>query len=394
MVRNTFLFAVVVGVCLSGQTAIAQPPKPVSIAERLSKPVEFKYEATPLKEVVEDLKKRLKVSIVIETKVLEEAGISLENPIKGEVVEGKSRGGTALEDLNDLLRPYKLGVEIRHNALIITTLERHTISFDCRIYRVLKAGADTERLIDQITSKLAPDSWDQRGGVASIKSIGRNVLVILQTPAIHREINKKFGEELSLAIAPLDRVAALVPTKGVDPLANMRAVLSRQVSVEFAETPFRKAVESLAKTQKLPLVMDGNAFATAFPYYNLDTPVTVNLQELPVESMLTLVLDGMGMGWALDGERLLITLPAVAKGRLITINYDVRDLAPTADPKALSQALTRTVQPVSWAGTKGPGTFTAAEGELSITQTVQVHRLIETWLADLRTALKPVPAEK
>jgi hypothetical protein len=391
MVRSTYLFAFVVGICLLDSSALAQPakappPKPLSIADRMTKPVEFKYEATPLKEVVEDLKKRLKVPIVIETKVLEEAAISLENPIKGEVVEGKSRGGTAFDDVNGLLRPYKLSVEIRHDALIVSTLERHSISFVCRTYRLLKA-ADADKLIKQITSKTAPDSWDEVGGAGSITNIGTKVLVVLQTPAIHREIEKKFGKEMLRANASDDRIAALVPTNGVNPLAKLRAVLRGSVSFEFAETPLQEAVEWLAKEKKMPLVIDGNAFAIA--NFNLQTPMTVNLKDFPLESVLTLALSDLGLGWSLDGEQILITTPVVAKNRLITINYDVRDLAPTADPKTLSKSVTSTVQPVSWTHTKGLGTITATDGELSIKQTVQVHRTIETWLADLRTALKP-----
>jgi hypothetical protein len=349
----------------------------------MTKPVEFKYEKTPLKEAIEDLKELLAVPIVLETKVLEEAAINREKPISG-----KSRGGTALDDVNDLLRPYKLEAEIHHNVLIVTTMEKHATLLVCRAYR-LKKVADAKLLTEQIEFKIGRDSWSDVGGPGSIAGIGAHVLMIRQTPAIHREIEKAFEKDLLSAKTPPDRVAALAPTKGVDPLAKMRNVLHHPESVDFPEIPFGEAVEWLATNRKIPLVLDRNAFAVAVPSFNLETPVTINFKELPLETILTLMLSELHMDWSIDREQILITTTEVAKARLLTIAYDVRDLTSVADGKSLTQALMRTVQPASWSDVGGPGKISAAEGELSITQTVQVHRIIETWLADLRTALKP-----
>src|SRR5436190_17168532 len=95
----------------------------------------------------------------------------------------------------------------------------------------------------EVVSKTAKESWSEVGGPGSIAEVGNRALIVLQTPAIHREVEKAFGKRLVLASAPPDRVAALAPTKGVDPLAKMRDLLRRPESVEFPETPFQEAVE-------------------------------------------------------------------------------------------------------------------------------------------------------
>ena len=140
------------------------------------------------------------------------------------------------------------------------------------------------------------------------------------------------------------------------------------------------------------MVLDEKALVAAS--INVRTPVTVQLEGVPLESVLALTLQYLGTSWTIDGDQVLLTIPPVAERRLIEVNYDVRDLTADRDPDSLIDALTRTVQPDSWPDVGGPGKIAAAEGSLAITQSVPTHYAIETWLADLRTALKPIAAEK
>jgi|GEM_PF-2717962 hypothetical protein len=390
MVRNSFLVTVVAGSLLNSaaiaQSAKVQTPTHVSVAERLAKPVKFEYDKTPLKEAIESLKELLLIPIVLDVKSLEVSAINVEGPISG-----KSPGGTAFDDINDLLRPKNLAAEIRHDVLFVSTALEMEAFHVCRVYRLLKV-ADADDLAKQINSKIARESWSDVGGMGSITKVGPKTLVVFQTPVIHREIEKQFGKQVSRVIAPPDRIAALVPTKGNDPLAKMRAALRRPVSAEFPRRPLHEILESLAKEQKLPLDFDGNALAAANNIRN--APVTVNLKEIPLESILAIVLNDVWLAWTVDGERVLITTPQVAKGRLITINYDMHDMIPDPNFTVLIRALTGTVQPDSWSDAGGFGKISTEGDVMSITQSVQVHRAIETWLSDLRTALRPVASEK
>lgn len=343
MVRCPFIAAASVAVTLIlGSVALAQPAKPpatkpLPIAERLGKPTSFKYDKTPFKEVIEDLKELLSVPIVLEYKVLEEAGINLEFPVSGE--SGK---GSALESVNGLFNPVGIAAEIRHNVLFVSTVPAHSKWLVGRTYRV-KAGNNAEALAEKIKSQITLSSWDNSGGPASLENIGANVLVIYQTALHHREIEKKFTLELLQVAAPVERVDGLVPTKGTNPLARFREAFRRPTSAEYPETPFKEMVAHFGKVNKLEVVIDHKALADAA--INEETPVTVNFQGLPLDAVLTLTMNDLGIAWTIDDDKILLTAPKAV--RPITVVYDVRDLAPAADEKVLSAALMRTVQPAS-----------------------------------------------
>ncbi|MBC7852330.1 MAG: hypothetical protein IAF94_02750 [Pirellulaceae bacterium] len=361
--------------------AAAPPGKALSVADAMSKPVKFDFKDAPLKEVLDELKELLNAPIVLDTKSLEEAAINLETPISG-----KSKGGVAFDEVNGLLQPLKLAAEIRHDVLYVSTAQKQGQYLGCRAYRVLKAGGGNE-LAKLITSKIASESWDDVGGPGSIALLGTNVLIVSQTPAIHREIEKKHGRQLLAAVAPADRIAPLVPIKGNDPLGKMRGALRRPVSAEYPETPLKEAVADMAKRYKTSLELDAAAIAAAG--VSGDTPVTVSLKALPLESVLTLTFRDLGLTWTVDGDKLLITTPEKAGSKLMSIAYDVRDLTAGGDFDSLIDAITSTVHPASWQDVGGPAKITVADGGLAILQTLQGHRTIQAWLADVRTALRP-----
>jgi hypothetical protein len=191
---------------------------------------------------------------------------------------------------------------------------------------------------------------------------------------------------LSSVSAPLDQIAALAPTKGPNPLAAISHALRRPNSTEYAETPVREALADWAKNAKVKLVFDAPSLKAAG--INPQTPLTVNFKSIPADSVLTLMLEGFGLDWTLEGNQILITTPKVTAAKELTITYDTKGLVPPSDNETLVRALQRTIRPATW---ENPGSISAAEGSLKIKQTVHAHRLIETWLADLRTALKPTP---
>ena len=378
--------AILVAVFVAFPAQAEEPAKRQSLAEQLTKPVTFSYNATPLKFVIEDLKDKLKVPCVLDVKTLEEAAISIECP-----VSGKSGGNSALEDINELLRPSRLMAEVRYDVLYVSTWDRQLRLLVARFYRLRQVG-DPTNLIKQITTQTAVETWRNAGGGASIAPIGTGMVVISQAPATHRDIERKYAKELLAVAAPTERIAALAPTKGPNPIGKLLDALRSSASAEYPETPLADMVGDFARHNKVKLVLDTESIKQA--RISLETPVTVNLRHVPLESVLTLVLRDVNLTWTIDGEQLLITTPEVATKRLITIDYEARDLAPANDSDSIIKALTSTVQPSSWEGVGGPGKITAADGALHIAQSVQVHRTIETWLADLRQAMQPTRTEK
>jgi hypothetical protein len=115
---------------------------------------------------------------------------------------------------------------------------------------------------------------------------------------------------------------------------------------------------------------------------------------MPADSVLTLMLEGLGLDWTVEGDRISITTPQVAAANELTITYDTKGLVPPSKNESLVRALQRTIRPATWDNPGGAAKISTVEGGLKIKQTVHVHRRIETWIADLRTALKPTPPAK
>jgi hypothetical protein len=383
MFRRTFLGAVVVAswfvsTSIIAQPATPQPPKRLTLSERIVEPVTFEYKKVPLKSIIEDLKEKTQIPIVLDSRKIEENAISLEIPISG-----KSSGAPAIDDINKLLRGVGLSGEVRLDVLYISPIRGQKEFYICLLYRLSK-GASSAELVQLIKNKTAAATWHDVGGPGEIVTVAPTAIAIFQTPATHREIQRKHGKELSLVSAPLDQISALSPTKGPNPLAAISQVLRRSNSADYPETPLREALEDWAKNAKVKLEFDAASLKAAG--INPGTPLAVNFRNMPADSVLTLMLEGVGLDWTLEGDQILITIPKVAAAKELTITYDTRGLVPPSDNETLVRALQGTIQSPTW-DAAGGAKITAGEGSLKIKQTVQVHRLIEVWLADLRTAM-------
>jgi hypothetical protein len=386
MVRSAFLSTIVIATLALGSAAIAeadapQPPKRLTLAERLEEPVTFEYQGARLKVVIENLKETMQIPIVLDIKKLEENAISVETRISG-----KSSGAPAIDDINELLRGARLSGEIRLDVFYISPLRGQKQFPICRFYQLPKKAGAAE-LIKRIKTQVAAATWRDAGGTGELIQVAPTVIAISHTPATHREIQRKFGKELSLASAPSDRIAALSPTKGPNPIATISQVMRCPNSADYVETPFREAFEDWAKNTKIKLAFDDVSLRAA--RINPGTPLTVNFKSMPAESVLTLMLEQYRLDWTLDGDQVFVTVPKIAAANDLTITYDMHDLVPPSDNDTLVRALQRTIRPATWDSAGGAGKITPAEETLKIKQSVKIHREIETWLADLRTALKP-----
>jgi hypothetical protein len=87
---------------------------------------------------------------------------------------------------------------IRDDVLFITGKTKADDMLSTKVYPVFDlvigppaapAGPDFARLIDNMTTSIAPTSWDEVGGPGAIKEFKNSgALVISQTAAIHEEI--------------------------------------------------------------------------------------------------------------------------------------------------------------------------------------------------------------
>lgn len=92
--------------------------KELDIERKLLSPTNLNFKDTPLKQAIQDLKYLSNINIIPETAVLEEAGISLDQPLSLEVENISLKSA-----LNILLRKVRLTYVVKDECLLITTEE-------------------------------------------------------------------------------------------------------------------------------------------------------------------------------------------------------------------------------------------------------------------------------
>lgn len=147
-----------------------------------------------------------------------------------------------------------------------------------------------------------------------------------------------------------------------------------------------------------------------------DDPVSINLQDVTAERALRLVLEDAGggdldLGYEIDEGILIIATRERLQRRLITEVYSVTDLldatvaynregkygvspntstqpqsSPVPPGELLTDLITETIEPDSWAKSGDRGTQEVFNGILVVRQTLDVHRQIDCLLNDLREA--------
>jgi hypothetical protein len=173
--------------------------------------------------------------------------------------------------------------------------------------------------------------------------------------------------------------------------AKIEAVLKTPTKIEFVEAPLKDVVDYLKDCHHIEIQLDEKGLKAA----GLDetTPVTMNLNGLPLESALDLILKHVGADWTIHDDVMLITSPARAEEDfLITKTYDVADVvtSPGGNPggygtagneyDTLTQLITFTVAPKS----KIRGATLGAAKVLVVTAGYQAQRKIAKLLEETR----------
>lgn len=187
---------------------------------------------------------------------------------------------------------------------------------------------------------------------------------------------------------------------------RIEAALQQQVSFDFSEEPLKEAIETIKAKTGLPIIIATKKLEEAA--INLETPVTVTLRNLTLESFLRNFLRELGLTIIIKDEVIQITTPEDAGSQLITRLYPVLDLVSrrtpvyeanavvtsrtaggkmgVADYESLMDCITTTIDPDSWDDVGGPGSIAEFDnaGVLIISQTWDVHKKIGPLLNSLR----------
>jgi hypothetical protein len=207
----------------------------------------------PLRELADDLSRRMGVSIVLAKQSLEDSAIALDTPVTARI------SGVSYRSLLRLvLKDLKLTWTFRNEVILITTPEEAEAMLETRLYPVLDlvtvAGAtpdkamrevhDYDTLIETITTTVEPDSWNEVGGPGTIAEYpGAGALVISQTTEIHEHVEK--------VLAALRRVKQI---QGISALAVPSTPSKRIRTSHHAAIESRSYSSAHAQSWQLPRV--------------------------------------------------------------------------------------------------------------------------------------------
>jgi len=177
---------------------------------------------------------------------------------------------------------------------------------------------------------------------------------------------------------------------------KIEETLTKRGSVDFVESPLRDVVAELSRQFQIPIVLAVKKMEEAS--VSPDAPVTKQVEDLSLESILSLILRDLELEYSIRDEVLLITTPEDNESNLDTRTYPVLDLVTSrkarssffvgGDYDSLIELITATIKPDSWDDVGGPGAIDALDnaGSLVISQTQMVHRQVERLLTSLRAA--------
>jgi hypothetical protein len=176
----------------------AESPAVLKINAALEAPTEFAFKETPLNDVIEQLKKRHKIEIQLDSGGLKDGGVD------ERVLVTKSVKGISLRAaLHLLLDEYMLKYVIHNEVLLITSPQKAESDefMTTRMYPVKdlvmvrnesgEIETDFQSLTDLIANTVVQKSWVDNGGNGTISPFqfqDRCLLVIAQTQEVHEQI--------------------------------------------------------------------------------------------------------------------------------------------------------------------------------------------------------------
>jgi hypothetical protein len=176
--------------------APAREPAELKTWRALQRRVSVKFEHEPLSEVVKELSARSGVNLLLDPSGLRDEGVTQEIEIS--ITANDARLATLLDQI---LTPLHLDFAVANEAVKITGRQRArgeiiSVSYPIRDLamrvesgRNVPDAEEAANLIDTITSTIAPDSWEERGGPGSVTFSEKSIsLVVRQTQEVQRDI--------------------------------------------------------------------------------------------------------------------------------------------------------------------------------------------------------------
>lgn len=181
------------------------------------------------------------------------------------------------------------------------------------------------------------------------------------------------------------------PTPGTP--EYIERALRKKVSLSVNNLPLRDVLQDLSKQAEVTLHVETSALDAVRQNAN-ELAVTVSLEDLPLRSMLRIILLQLELKYLYYEGVLMITTPESAEQKLTTRVYKVVDLISKDDDTppseydydSLIEAIVTTLAPHSWDDVGGPGSIKGHMGTIVVSAEPAVHELITQALSAMRKA--------
>ncbi len=162
---------------------------------QLENPTTVDFTELPLKVCLRFVSEYHAVPFRTDHEAIETAGISL-----GEPVTMRLTGMSMRNTLNLLLDSRQLGFHVERDGLVITTRERAAVHLERVSYdpwRFAGKGISAEDLAQGIVATIAPDSWQEHGGLATLH---------IEEGVLHARVPEVVEEQIDALLAEVHRL--------------------------------------------------------------------------------------------------------------------------------------------------------------------------------------------
>ena len=338
-----------------------------AIRKVLARRLKLKYEDVPLAEMLGDLKERIGVEMVVDGNSLSKAGVAFETP-----VSMNTAGMTLGTALQAALNKVDASWSVRHEVLMIVAKKKEN-GLTPVVYKITQPLRSRTIATDVIRNVAVP-RWLETGGQGRIERLNR-ALVISQTPEVHAEIAEKYSKFLK----------QIVLSYGNGPQPVLRGLRQRS-NFDLREVPLKKVLEDLGKKHKVKFEVDHVALGQKG--IDIESPVTIQVKGVMVQSALGLMLDSLELTSRVDKGTVYITTPRdnVDDDELVTHSYDLRRLRAVARSSDIRDVLEDLVARETWDDHGGKGEIRRSENSrdtVVVKQTPSVHAQIKKLLSEL-----------
>lgn len=157
-----------------------------------------------------------------------------------------------------------------------------------------------------------------------------------------RRLAAQEGGPAAAVPAAIKLEAATIKLEARSPSA-LDAKLNKPVTVEFVETPLRDALAFLAESSDVQFYVKQRQLGS--DNITQDDPISISLKNVPLSTVLDLMLEQLGLSYCARDEVLIITSPYDADTTMEVRVYDCRDLLKAASPQTASKSAGPGVHP-------------------------------------------------